>query len=65
MAKIILILLAVVVGIILAFSFVLGAARRLFGGAKRPQRSAKHEVVYEKGDVVVLRGESDSPASQP
>lgn len=63
LAKIILILLAVIVAVILAFSFVLGAVRRVFlGGVQKktasPQKNSPREILYEKNDVVVLKGEA-------
>jgi hypothetical protein len=71
MARFILLLIALFIGIIFALTFVLGVVRRLFGvftptqaiptnhasqTNKRSERSA--EVLYANNNVTVLRGES-------
>ncbi len=70
--KILIVLFLIIVGIIWAVAYVLGAARRFLGispkqaGAafkgfknmRNPGGNVQKDVLYEKNDVVVLRGEA-------
>ena len=70
--KILIIFLLVIVGIIWVVAYVLGAARRLLGISPKQAATAfkgfknmtnsggnvQKDVLYEKNDVVVLRGEA-------
>ncbi len=75
MAKILLIFFAIIIGIVVATGWVLGAIRRMLGISTRRQsgfsfhtnfnagrrgktRNDKDDVVYDRDDVVVLRGKA-------
>ncbi len=75
MAKILLIFFAIIIGIVVATGWVLGAIRRMLGistrrqsgfsfhtnfnaGRARKTADERDDVVYDRDDVVVLRGKS-------
>jgi hypothetical protein len=61
-----LILLGVIVVGIVAFSFVLGAIRRLFKGVmipmQQPVQQKEHgDILYSKNGVTISKGEANKP----
>ncbi len=70
--KILIIFLLIIVGIIWAVAYVLGAARRFLGispkqaatafkgfkNMRNPGGNVQKDILYEKNNVVVLRGEA-------
>lgn len=69
MSRFIILSLLVVVGVIFVTTYVLGALRRFFvGNVSRPQSKQnskpKEEVLYEKDNVQVLKGEAKKPESK-
>lgn len=69
MSRFIILFLLVIVVVILVTTYVLGALRRFFvGNVTRPQSKQnpkpKEEVLYEKDNVRVLKGEAKKPESK-
>lgn len=69
MSRLIILFLLLVVGVIFATTYILGALRRFFvgnvaGTQTKQNKKPKDEILYEKDNIRVLKGEAKKPESK-